>query len=333
MPVHVLDRAQPPTWRATILEKEIIARIKHNLEQSRPQQKILLINTTWLHENQSYKLANLCWHHGFDQVYMMTMTDPASSKLDQLLDFDWRDLPRLGYSSQLEYAFDFWGMCCARNFRHYQEHELLPQSAEFVFVSYNRKPHQHRKFLVEGLLAHGLDQHGVVSFGGDGRSRDTSRQAYFSYGDSEIHDDINIPGDIYSLGQDRIWQNHVINVISETVFDIGPGVFLTEKTWKPILGLRPFLFNGSGWTLDRLEAWGFDPLRDIWPCPHPGHDVSYQQIFDYIKANLDWAIGLSSSELLSWYHSVLPRLQHNRRHFDQHAQQQHATVDSLLLDR
>jgi hypothetical protein len=54
-----------------------------------------------------------------------------------------------------------------------------------------------------------------------------------------------IPHDIHSLGNLDIWQQHFLNVVGETEFMHWDNMFISEKTWKPILGLRPFVINGQ----------------------------------------------------------------------------------------
>lgn len=53
-----------------------------------------------------------------------------------------------------------------------------------------------------------------------------------------------------------------------------PGVFLTEKTWKPIANAQPFVILGNAGSLDYLKSLGFRTFEEI------GIDESYDTVQD-----------------------------------------------------
>lgn len=76
-----------------------------------------------------------------------------------------------------------------------------------------------------------------------------------------------IPNDIMSLGPHEIWDRCFLNVVTETVFDVDQIGFVSEKIYKPVVGMRPFLVyapNGARAWLDRTGIENFtQDFRDI----------------------------------------------------------------------
>ena len=62
-----------------------------------------------------------------------------------------------------------------------------------------------------------------------------------------------------------------------TLEDDFPGVFITEKTWKPIAQAQPFVVLGNAYTLKTLRKWGFKTFGEM------GIDENY----DYLTDNTD----------------------------------------------
>ena len=100
-----------------------------------------------------------------------------------------------------------------------------------------------------------------------------------------------------------------IHIISETNFET-PGMYFSEKTWKPILNFQPFISVNYQYSLKYLKELGFKTF-------HPFIDESYDNeedpikrmtmIYDEVK-RLD---SLSIEEIHEWYYSVKDILIHN----------------------
>ena len=50
--------------------------------------------------------------------------------------------------------------------------------------------------------------------------------------------------DIYSFGDMNLWRSHFLNIVSEGQHGVYYPVWITEKTFKPIMGARPLLCMG-----------------------------------------------------------------------------------------
>jgi len=83
--------------------------------------------------------------------------------------------------------------------------------------------------------------------------------------------DINQASDIpYSL-----YYNSLISVVTETLTD-SDSIFFSEKVFKPIIALHPFLILGNPFTLKKLREYGYETFSKYW-------DESYDLEIDKFK--------------------------------------------------
>jgi hypothetical protein len=184
----------------------------------------------------------------------------------------------------------------------------ISAAPQYAYLSYNRKPRWHRQQFVEGLIAGGL----VTD-----RSWVTFEQGHFDLvdqltgsSDLALHSTdarFTRPEDLSSLGDLSIWQSSYCVVVAETEFT-DPWQ-ITEKTWKPIVGLRPFLHVAHAGVTAVLARLGFYTSRDFFPLYDPENSIASAQA---VIADL---LAKSPEELAALWHSQLPQLQHNRARF------------------
>ena len=64
-----------------------------------------------------------------------------------------------------------------------------------------------------------------------------------------------ITNDVFSLGDLTIWNEAYLCLVTETVFKLHDpdNFFISEKTWKPIMGLRPYFLNSNKGIIEILE--------------------------------------------------------------------------------
>lgn len=102
-----------------------------------------------------------------------------------------------------------------------------------------------------------------------------------------------------------------INIVTETFF--GTNVFLSEKIFKPISNLQPFIVLGDYKTLAELKNLGFKTF-------HPFIDESYDEEknpkkrFQKIELELKKLKNKSIEEIHNWYYSIKDVLIYNRNH-------------------
>lgn len=102
-----------------------------------------------------------------------------------------------------------------------------------------------------------------------------------------------------------------INLVTETFF--GTNVFLSEKIFKPISNLQPFIVLGDYKTLEELKKLGFKTFA-------PFIDESYddekdaKKRFNKIEIEIKKLKNKSIKEIHDWYYSIIDILVFNRNH-------------------
>jgi hypothetical protein len=107
-----------------------------------------------------------------------------------------------------------------------------------------------------------------------------------------------------------------LDIAAETVFDY-PYPYLSEKTFRSLWQLQPFVIVGAANSLTYLKNIGFKTFDAWW-------DESYDQLQDPI-ARLKACFGIidtvskwSLSQCQDVYNQMLHVLEHNRRHYENH---------------
>jgi hypothetical protein len=87
----------------------------------------------------------------------------------------------------------------------------------------------------------------------------------------DVEDLVNqVPNLINNL---EIYKHSQLTVVTESHFNQTGGLFITEKTFRPLLVGHPFMILGQKGTLKKLRSWGFQTDFD-------GIDQSYDDIAD-----------------------------------------------------
>jgi hypothetical protein len=70
----------------------------------------------------------------------------------------------------------------------------------------------------------------------------------------------------------HLYENSLVNIITETYF-FSNIIHITEKTYKPIAFMQPFILVAAAGSLQHLKDMGFKTFGDFW-------DESYDQELD-----------------------------------------------------
>jgi hypothetical protein len=105
-----------------------------------------------------------------------------------------------------------------------------------------------------------------------------------------------------------------LHITSETLFDAVSTPFMSEKTFRPILNLQPFIYVGNYKGLEELRRLGFktfdgyiDESYDLEPDP--------KKRFALIEKEIARFSSMSMQELHNWYYSLTYILIYNQQHF------------------
>ena len=297
-----------PIWNRTVCTeinemsyKTSYNKIIDNFERSCLTQfldnNILFIDNTYINGPQVLKEIE---KYDVEIVLVFSLVDPPYT-WHYLKELCTEKFPKIKFIFIGNDAPDFdipFGLIWAyQSFPAYNIQNILPTNFNYVYLNYNGKKHEHRIKFVEMLINNKIDKLGFYTLLSDEFV-------------NQKHDD---------LGNLNIWNQHFLNIVSETVYRIEPELLISEKTWKPIVGLRPFIVNGSPRYYTLLKDMGFDCFSDIFPVNELAKnettmEKSHQLIYNVIKE-------LSTKNLKELYTILYPRLLKNREHFFNHGEQ------------
>ena len=304
--------------------------------------RVCLINSTWLGEDpeglKEFLDQTTCTEAAVYSGPDWDNTTEIGKRVDthRLLQDKFEKVHYIGNTNK-GYYFSFWLQFMRDNWKHfdkgkYKEDPKLVRSATVGengkhFLCYNRKPHDHRVSLLNKIMRGSEHSQGLSNFGIVSATIEDDRYTFPNPVIlDETHDKKTLKiinewvgqneNDIVSLGDAENWQRHFLTVVTETT--IHTDVLLSEKTFKPIIGLRPFLILGDQNLYKKLKEMGFDIFEDMFPdilisLSNPG----YEKRVDYIVDQLEKLTALSLDELDEKYKNLLPRLKANRKRLEE----------------
>jgi hypothetical protein len=350
--IHEIGTKFPIKEQFGCQEHQIYNSIKQQIEKNFPLGSNLMINLTWFgpqfNNGEWQKLQTLISNNKtFDRLFWICIVDPSTLLPEQISTVEQQlqasSTYYIGPAFTGEFSFNTHSIVCVEEFPDYTESGLLLTDVKFLYLNYNRKPKPHRIRMVELLHEHKLEKYGVITLGKNDVAYDVSQGV-----DTQLHLTIEdstdytrggkfskdekfgrVPYDLCSLGNIDIWQNHFLNIISETEFFPWDTVFVTEKTLKPIIGLRPFLLNGQIKIYQWLRDNGFKTFNHYFPGIEL-ENIKEFEVHDSIIEVLKYLATLDKKEILAMYNNMLPDLKHNRDRFFDFAQEQKYKIGHLF---
>jgi len=109
------------------------------------------------------------------------------------------------------------------------------------------------------------------------------------------------------------FSNAYFNFVVETHFD-NETIFLTEKTFKPILNLQPFIIIGNPGSLQLLKDLGYKTFEDVIKESYDNEKDHKERMSQLLKISYDLC-NLSDRHHLRIQHVITDVLLHNQKHF------------------
>jgi len=335
----------PPSSDWHTDEKNLIKNIHDQIDCAFPNSQNLFINTTWF----GPQFGNALWHRyqhtisqkQFDRVFMLAAVDPVFLNSDQIshMQVETRAKIYLLGNFDTEYYFNFFSQVIPKYFVSYTEQQLHLRKSKYLYINYNRKPRDHRSALVNQLIDEDLLKYGVVTLGKPNSiySKETLPKQHLNLNETPqdavgnwgMNMEFGIPHDIHSLGNLTIWQQHFLNIVGETEFFPWDNMFISEKTWKPILGLRPFVINGQTKIYKYLRDQGFQTFNHYWPQVDV-EGATELEVHDTIVKVIKYLQELNPADLQNMYQRMWPALTHNRNRFWEFAKEQKYKIENLF---
>jgi hypothetical protein len=251
-------------WATKQFENELLDKlyVHHN--------DVAVVNSVWYNKEYHKSVLADIKQKNYSMVAVSAMLDYSIPDLDW---FDSLDIPVhfVGYYPG-KHMIDYWALFINQYFTEYTREDIVSPIIDRAFMCMNRKPHWHRKQLFGWLQHYGIVDGQLVSMGTDNGVAlhtlpDDDNQSNLAPNGGKQQNGIG--NDIASLGNLHNWRRHLVNIVSETVYDIEKHQFVSEKIYKPIIGCKPFLIYANGankWLHDRgFETYenDFKDLTDI----------------------------------------------------------------------
>ena len=295
------DNGFPYAWKAGRVEQLIRHIIERKAQQQLTVDSVMLINPTWLLDRD---ISAEIQDASPDFIICTDLVDPAIPQVHEIIQDS--GIPHLFIGNADQYRLDFWAMVCDLNFQSYTNTELRLRHDAKKFICLNRKPHAHRRVIMRYL-----DQ--------------VKDQGYLTSGmDPDLVDadvgDYAICNDVYSLGDISTWQDDYLNIVTETTFN-NDNFFISEKTWKPVIGLRPFFVYGQPKLREYLRAQGVDTFEDLIDYTGCVTEQDYAELAIKIVTNLS----------INYSEPFQQRLLHNQQRFRNYVYEQWDRLLNLNL--
>lgn len=295
------DNGFPYAWKAGRVEQLIRNILEQKAQSQLTVDRVMLINPTWLLDRD---LAQEIQDADPNFIICHNFVDPVIPQVKKIIEDC--GIPHLFIGNSDQCRVDFWAIACDLFFKSYSDNELQLRPGARKFMCLNRKPHAHRRIMMQYLEQ--IKEQGHLTSSAD-----------YDLVDADIGE-YQIPNDIYTLGDIAVWQDSYLNIVTETQFG-GDEFFISEKTWKPILGLRPFFIYGQPRLREYLKQQGFDLFEDL---------IDYRGCIteqDYAQLAVDTVNKIYPAA----YPQLLTRLKHNRQRFHQYVYEQWNRLMTLNL--
>lgn len=293
------DKVPLKTLEREIINKFLVRYIENDIRS-------VIINSTWYTEEFHQHVLKQIDQLDPEIIFLVSFFDPAIIHKDR---YPGRCTQGIGYYPGLG-EIDFWAMACQR----YMTLHDITNDIDLPFMCLNRKPHWHRRRFYQQMSNLNLLDRGLVSMGGsDGRPQCLLPN---DHGSSDMApnagiEQYGIKNDIFSLGNPKNWNRCLLNIVTETVYDISQNHFVSEKIYKPILGQRPFLVYDPGGGRDWLESRGFQTYLDDWK------DISDLDLGE--PSNIAPFLTCLSEQPRSYFQkkiiALFPKIQYNKHWF------------------
>lgn len=176
-------------------------RLAYDVFKKLEQPNVLVFSTTWTDEKDLYVIEEWLSKDPANKVIWVSLFDPdfkfAVPNDDRITVFNSRD-------------FCFWLVATEKFFLHYDATVVAPAEFKYDFLCYQRKPYGYRQKLFNSLQ----HKRGCITIGHTSFDVNNDLPSHSGYG--EIIGDLQVPNDIWSLGNTTVWKQSFLNIVSET---------------------------------------------------------------------------------------------------------------------
>jgi len=340
----------PARWQYGPEEIEIFDKTARQIEDKFPNERNLLINTTWFGpqfgNGEWEKIEQLFKDNlKFDNLFLLSVIDPLylmeKHISEMCVRFGIKKTYRIGMFDVGKYQWNFHAIVGDNLMPKYNNEDVMLKNCNKDFLCYQRKPRAWRVDFVKLLKENNLIDNGIITLGAKtendhdwskGRTwepitLDESHDPYRNDGQNNKANYGGIPNDLVTVGSLDVWNRCFLYISSETVFDHWEPIFVNERIWKPMIGLRPYIIQGNPKTYQWLERNGFRTFNEYWS--HIDLKHSTDVLNDHISV-LKFLRDKSKEEKMSMYQDMLSDLIHNKQRFYEFSREQKHKMENIF---
>jgi len=340
----------PARWQYGPEEIEIFDKTARQIEDKFPNERNLLINTTWFGpqfgNGEWEKIEQLFKDNlKFDNLFLLSVIDPLylmeKHISEMCVRFGIKKTYRIGMFDVGKYQWNFHAIVGDNLMPKYNNEDVTLKNCNKDFLCYQRKPRAWRVDFVKLLKENNLIDNGIITLGAKtendhdwskGRTwepitLDESHDPYRNDGQNNKANYGGIPNDLVTVGSLDVWNRCFLYISSETVFDHWEPIFVNERIWKPMIGLRPYIIQGNPKTYQWLERNGFRTFNEYWS--HIDLKHSTDVLNDHISV-LKFLRDKSKEEKMSMYQDMLSDLIHNKQRFYEFSREQKHKMENIF---
>lgn len=343
--ITVIGHGIPDFWEIKEDYDSAMFNIVRTIDRTYHTQRNLVIMSEWYRLLPAEKNLSALQPQNYDMVFVVSLFDWEDQLLlDEVTQWHQQTPVSIGNTNNGHYIC-FWALI-VNKYYHYSLDQVMPLYFNHAFMCYNRKVHEHRARLIQGIIDRGLESAGVITLGAaepgvlERYPELAERIPMLLPEDQQVSidrltgntADCNMINDIGSIGNINVWKSHFLNVVTETT--VHTDVFLSEKIFKPIVAMRPFVVLGDDRVIEHLHQLGFKTFESWFSEEYSR--VSYNADPDTkVKLLCDIIEMLTQktdTELIQMYKEMYSTLEHNRLHFYRFAAEQKHHLYNGILD-
>ena len=280
--------------------------------------KVVLIDTTWLGEENINQVYNQINEISPTIIIICSFIDATFITEQNFKQFDIPVVSIGNFNNQNR--IDFWSIMLEHKFN---VCDTTLNCVKYPFICYNNKPHPHRVKLYKEFKELNLLNQGAISFGGKNPVLSPENRNNIAYEESGAGN--SIINDTMTLGDLTIWNSSFVNIITETEFNPSERHFYSEKTWKPIIGMRPFLHYVNDHTNKNLSELGVKTFENEFSDICDLDLSKHNNIATFCKI----LVKQNNTYYLKKYNKLWPLINHNYKHFFKFVKKQNAKINNI----
>lgn len=314
----------PINTSSAAFERQILHSVANQIDAHFPNCNNLLINGTWLNWNFQHAVEDLMIHYEPQNVFISSLVDPWNMDQWAIEKFPRSQIYFFGNTDN-HHQVNFWALYCNKMFPEYSLGDIgLRNNANKLYLCYQNKTNRYRDCLYSKFQNCGLLDHGYLTywdkFIGPGNLDSAEKRSV---------NKMNMEHD--TVGNLETWQSCLINIVSETEHAENQHTFVSEKTWKAIIGFRPFIINGDPRIYAFLRNQGFKTFDQWFPVKQLENSQSPEMTASIISKTISDLVDQKIS-LKSMFNVMRNDLMYNKNRFREFVVEQTNKIHNLFTE-